>query len=224
MGGSDISFAESDLLRKNPTISEYGESIELAGTFENQMLYRMCAEKPSHTDSRIIAGKLISIGRIYAASPERGVRPSWYDGTSFVEHLGRQLKKSNLDERLSSLDAAGFFELDPEQPVRVHRWLVKELRGWFESTSDSNARTRPRKAREHRSFVSKYLHFHRPNVFPIMDSFATKGLRAAGHRVSGQNYCTFCPKIRLFGLVQERRLMTLRELDMYLVEQGRLAS
>ena len=64
---------------------KYSDDLEQAITYENQMLYRMVHEEPFHVDSNKISGKLIAIGRIYSASPERGVSPTYNGKCSFFE-------------------------------------------------------------------------------------------------------------------------------------------
>ena len=47
------------------------ESIPNWDCFSNRILYHMCEEYPLHNDKDIIAGKIMIIGRTYAAAIER---------------------------------------------------------------------------------------------------------------------------------------------------------
>lgn len=43
--------------------------------YGDEVLYRMCSERPLHDDMDTIVSKIVLIGRITGASLERGVRP-----------------------------------------------------------------------------------------------------------------------------------------------------
>lgn len=62
----------SSTLQLTPNWADYCTKDIIAGSFENRILYAMCRDHPSHDKADIIAGKIIAIGRIYAASPQRG--------------------------------------------------------------------------------------------------------------------------------------------------------
>lgn len=70
-----------------PNAQDYAKYRNVAGTFENQMLYRMCADFPAHDDPYVVAGKITAIGRVYAASPTRGAGKPLTPGTSLVDYI-----------------------------------------------------------------------------------------------------------------------------------------
>jgi hypothetical protein len=76
---------------------QYCEEREIAQTFENQYLYRMCIDAPNHNDTYKTAGKLIAVSRIYSASPARGAGKRSISGPSFFDYLAKSLDASELD-------------------------------------------------------------------------------------------------------------------------------
>ncbi|MCV2863861.1 hypothetical protein [Defluviimonas sp. WL0075] len=150
----------------------------------------MCLDYPKHDDAYINAGKLIAIGRIYAASPQRGAgRPS-DKGVDFFAHLGRSLVHLGLDEMLASVG-----ELDRpddesvlKRSVGIHDALVQFL-------EKASRELTTGKVRKQASFASKYLHFHRPNAFLIMDSRARAALRHLRCGGNMSNYEEFCRSV-----------------------------
>jgi hypothetical protein len=131
----------------------------------NAALYQLCRDHPRHSDERAIIGKLWLIGRTYAAAIERR-RPgqSAVVGDRFyTEVVGPAIARSGLDRRLDKLPAMG----DPASCVgtalQLHGFLVAEFRQLT--------------GLEKRSLASKYLHFHRPDIFFIYDDRAVKAVR-----------------------------------------------
>ena len=84
-------------------------------TFANSILYRMCEENPEHKDVGIVAGKLLIIGRTYAAAVERGkIQP----GTERVsaddkyKSIAAEMIKSNLDVAIQRVREHGEFSCE----------------------------------------------------------------------------------------------------------------
>lgn len=202
-----------------PDWQAYTRDPETAGPFENQILYAMCRDNPAHGDPYVTAGKITAIGRIYAAAPERGAG-SGREASPLAHVIAVRLLKSPLDERLKAIAfAERFSESNRAQVVRAHQLLVDEValatREW--STAFDNEDRSPRKQA---SFASKYLHFHRPNAFPIMDSYAKAGLLCAGLNGPFDNYERFCAG---FATHVEDQVpsWTPRSIDTRLVMRGR---
>lgn len=127
--------------------------------YGNEVLYRMCSERPLHNDIDTIVSKIVLIGRITGASLERGVRP----GLKMSEVI-QTISRSDLDqhiERLNALDRP----TDDNLPVllEAHQYLTDLL----------ESITGVRK----RALASKYLHFHAPKAVFIFDSKAELMLR-----------------------------------------------
>ena len=127
--------------------------------FGNSILYKLCSGSPFHKNSNEIIAKILFIGRIYAASIERGRNKEIVkSGDDFyINHVAPCLKYSILDEKLVNL--MNYRRIDGNNFVAIlktHKYLLNlfcKLTGL-----------------EKRSLASKYLHFHKPNLFFIYDS------------------------------------------------------
>ncbi len=184
-----------------PSREDYVNERNIAGTFENQVLYRMCLEKPKHDDLYYISGKLIAIGRTYSASIERKAGKPKPGKPTFFEHVSKCFAASKLDAHLAKLPDDGRIDdgrIDDgsvfENVIECHKYLVnlikKSTKNWKCDERDENW-----KAEEKGSFASKYLHFHKPNAFPLMDSIAKKGLQREGLKGASKDYKNFCSKV-----------------------------
>lgn len=174
-----------------PGWEAYTNDPETAGPFENQVLYAMCRDSPAHGGPYVAAGKITAIGRIYAAAIERGAGSGREPG-SLAHAIAVRLKNSPLDERLAAITFADrFSEANRTHVVIAHSLLVEEVaratRGWSTAVDDEEW-----SPRNQASFASKYLHFHRPNAFPIMDKYSKAGLVCAGVKGPFNTYERFC--------------------------------
>lgn len=200
-----------------------------AQNFGNMVLYRMCKDEPRHNIPEVVTGKLWLIGRAYAASPQRGAGEA-PEGASddFFEYLAQINRESwlALDAHLDQLTETNEFSA-ASLPliVRVH-WEFMNL----VSEAIRTRRLQPgRQPRSNRSFASKYLHFHRPDHFPIYDSYVT----AALSRETKKNDLVGCPEDRVDPSYAQlcRRILayrashpqlTLRQLDQRLYDIQRM--
>jgi hypothetical protein len=130
----------------------------------NKALYDLCQQYPAHNKEDEIIAKIWLIGRTYAAAIER--RKIHLDITSdeFQERVVvEKMKSAPIDQWLSDVS---FTMTDPWQDlgkaVKVHRQLTDLF-------SDVTGL-------EKRSLASKYLHFHKPEIFFIYDSRAKNAL------------------------------------------------
>lgn len=202
-----------------PGWEAYTGDAQTAGPFENKILYTMCRDNPAHGDPYVTAGKITAIGRIYSAAPERGAGSGREPG-SLSHAIAVRLANSPLDERLNAIAFADHFsEANVAQIVEAQRLLVDQVayatRGWSIS-SDDGAWSPQNQA----SFASKYLHFHRPNAFPIMDSYAKAGLACAGLKGPFGTYEQFCAGIAR-RVEEQDPDWTPRSIDTDLVIRGR---
>jgi hypothetical protein len=133
----------------------------------NDVLYGMCKEHPRHTKRGEVVAKLWLIGKSYSAALDRGRSHAGGAPLSsddfYCECAAPALMKSNIDARLAELPLDT--ELSPSllAPVlKAHGALVDV----FETVA----------GKSHRSLASKYLHFHRPELFFIYDSRARAAL------------------------------------------------
>ncbi|WP_345980778.1 hypothetical protein [Sulfurimonas sp. HSL3-2] len=127
--------------------------------YGNQVLYKMCEERPLHNDIDTIRSKLWIIGRAYAASIERKA------GEEFnIEDVAEILKESKLDQEIENLNKIGRIDQNNiEVLLGTHDYLMqlfKKITGL-----------------EKRSLASKYLHFHAPKSVFIYDSIVRNELR-----------------------------------------------
>ncbi len=132
--------------------------------FGNGVLYKLCAESFYHTEEEQILAKVWLIGRAYAAAIERRKIKEANNDDFYITKVVPAFKYSELDEKLRELRQ--FDKLTEEnlgKMLETHYYFTKltaELTGL-----------------EKRSFCSKYLHFHLPNLFPIYDSRVVGSLR-----------------------------------------------
>ena len=130
--------------------------------FGNEILYSMCRDNPLHQDQSVIIGKIWLIGRSYAAAIERrkkSIELDNFGGDFYVNRVAPVIKNSNIDNLIGAIAVTDLLSSQSlEQSLFVH-FKVTEL---FAEISGM----------EKRSLASKYLHFHRPNMFIIYDSRA----------------------------------------------------
>jgi hypothetical protein len=190
----------------------------------NEAIYRLCRAHGEHVDRGVVASKVWLIGRSYAASIERH-KNSDSDGENFI------LKK--VAPRLVGWRLDGWFEAVPHR-----RWaFVNEAGLAVTIHARVLQRLQPLLRRSPRSFVSKYLHFHHPELFPIYDSRATAAIRLATPdprqldpilaATADDAYGEFCARLRWLLLDVRSRFgvrLSLREVDNLLLEVHRRAS
>jgi len=132
----------------------------------NQVLYDMCKKYPYHKDKAEIIAKVWLIGRSYAASIERNKNNRNISDDFYSDKVAPQFKKNHTFDG----DVSGLKKLKEGNigiVLETHKKVVDFIR---EITGG-----------DHRAFVSKYLHFHFPNLFFIYDS-----------RVAGIIHSVFC--------------------------------
>lgn len=202
----------------------------------NQVLYDMCRQYPSNTDSQTILAKTLIIGRTYAASIERRKVKNSIDDAQpvaeiinddfYVNHVVPIFQKLDLDQYINEIKSWGdvpLLSLSDEQITKVLT-LHKILSGAFEKETGL----------QKRSFASKYLHFHLSDIYFIYDSRAyaalnlvlkevePRGKRIVNTEQADQEYASFFMKcLRVFDYyktVDENLPITPRQLDNLLIE------
>lgn len=126
----------------------------------------MCKKNSSHTSSDVIMAKTIIIGRTYAAAIERRKNKTKKEinDNFYLNVVAPVFRKSKLDNLLNQLNkyktinTKNVFEI-----LQAHSYLTDIL----SSITGQNKR----------SFSSKYLHFHKPELFFIYDSRVLFSLR-----------------------------------------------
>ncbi|MHC8950391.1 hypothetical protein [Sphingobacterium hungaricum] len=142
----------------------------------NQVLYEMCKENFKHIDEQAILAKTFIIGRTYAAALERRqngrnpiINPKLVGDNFYLKYVLDVFDKLDLDkdiEILKDFKINSVIDLTDEQidkVLKVHYDLAMAF-------SETNV--------VKRSFASKYLHFHLPNIYFIYDSRATESLNS----------------------------------------------
>lgn len=149
----------------------------------NTVLYRMVRDYPDHKDPAIVQDKMLIIGRVYSASVTRGGGSKGEESESKADGLYHHLaqavveKGDELDqmiEQCRSIERVSFENL--ETVAKVHQFLngiiVASIKGWRGSGGEG-----VRGVHGRISFVSKYLHFHAPMAFFILDSIVVETLK-----------------------------------------------
>jgi len=139
--------------------------------FGNQILYDMCKNNFQHDQDDIIIAKVLFIGRIYAAAVERRRnKQDVINDNFYIDTIAPTFKKSDVDIHLKELKKFRTITLDNiKQILQTHYYLTELLK----DITDLNKR----------SFASKYLHFHLPDLFYIYDSRAVTGMRSFVGRI-----------------------------------------
>lgn len=141
--------------------------------FGNAVLYRMCKEKPGHTDLYIVRGKIWLIGRAYSATIERGAGQV---------NLKKGLKCIDI-EKVKEIDTwidsvSGIDEVNAENCQKVLEAHKNMVDFFCELIMKGQLPDDPApQILKKRSLASKYLHFHKPNAFFLYDSIVAKTIR-----------------------------------------------
>ncbi len=124
----------------------------------NKLLYSLCRnENFFHRKSEIIIAKSWIIGRSYAASLERQKKIKSSTDNFYRSKVVSKLKNPRLDFLLRKLKEKNRLTLPIiPQVLHLHYYLMNKLG----KITKKNVR----------SFSSKYLHFHLPNLFFLYDS------------------------------------------------------
>jgi hypothetical protein len=160
----------TDASRKNAFSKEIFERAEEDYRAKWMLVYdtlrNLCVKHPKHESFQDVAAKVWLIGRAYSTQIERKVQSDGTQGSSLTKIV------SHITNHGAELD--GWLAKLPENEERLaekHMRIVLEVHGNFMQLMSTIT-----KGQGARSFVSKYLHFHRP-VVPIYDSVAVASLQ-----------------------------------------------
>jgi hypothetical protein len=160
------------MTRKIPTRKQIEKALqEKVWDFGNSILYNLCKNNFRHNANDKIIAKVLFIGRIYAAAVERRKNKTTDINDNFyINTVAPTFRKSELDQRLSKLRSFKLVTFGNIKSVlQTHHYLTSVL----QRITDL----------EKRSFSSKYLHFHLPEMFYIYDSRAVSALRLFRNQV-----------------------------------------
>jgi hypothetical protein len=184
----------------------------------NKWLYQMCKRHHRHRKLAEVAAKIWLIGRAYAAAAERGVAGKG-KGDAYIKKLANRFIEQRADRLLAKL---------PTRPstLKNHINLVIEVHHEFEQIFSK--RTNLGRV----SLASKYLHFHRPDLFPIYDSRAATAIGRVSPdarfveydvlpRFQHLKYAKFCQRYCWLSdriEAEAKRTLNLRQLDTMLLQ------
>ena len=139
--------------------------------FGNDILYSLCRDNFTHNQPDKTLAKVLFIGRIYATAVERRKnKEDEINDNFYIETVEPTFYKSDIDNWLQNLNNMKEISMETIPLIlRAHYSLTTML---YNITHQNK-----------RSFSSKYLHFHLPELFFIYDSRALIGLRTFIHRV-----------------------------------------
>lgn len=189
--------------------------------FFNNILYETCSSHFEHKRIDIVMAKVCLIGRAYSASIERRHIEEGHriNSDRFYERIvAPAVIASDIDQWLNGL--SGFTEVSKQSLPYVLETHLRVM-NLFRQISGM----------EKRSLVSKYLHFHLPELFYIYDSRAVKGMRRIlpGFRIQNRldgydkEYSKFCQKsFYLQEAIKQKfgRKLTTRQLDRLLLNKS----
>lgn len=187
----------------------------------NEWLYKLCKTYPAHTDAAQVVAKIWLIGRAYSAAAERGVAGKG-QADKYIIELSQRFVDQKADRHLKRLPKpTADFRKHLEQVIDVHHSVESIF-----SNDDELGRV---------SLTSKYLHFHRPDLFPIYDSRASAAIaqvspdsRFTGYEVPSEHATSLYGKfsVRTAWLLDQvaevlGHTPTLRQLDNLLLQVHR---
>ena len=130
----------------------------------NKVLYDLCSTNFTHDTTEKILAKTLLIGRAYAAAIERRKNKNGINDNFYLDTVAPAFKKPKLDKILADLKKYKKISNDTAPKIiDAHNYLTRLL---FDITD-----------LEKRSFSSKYLHFHLPELFFIYDTRAVSAMR-----------------------------------------------
>jgi hypothetical protein len=129
----------------------------------NQWLYSLCQTYPKYDIDSVIIAKIWLIGRSYASAIERRLKAQETSDEFYENKVAKAIRRSGLDRWLASLPGEN---TDLSEKLKAAIYVHKQLQNLFRKITGLDKR----------SLASKYLHFHRPDLFFLYDSRAKKAI------------------------------------------------
>jgi hypothetical protein len=186
----------------------------------NKVLYDLCLTNFTHDTNEKILAKTLLIGRAYAAAIERRKNKSEINDNFYLDIVAPAFYESKIDDYITDLNQHKIISIESmSKIIDAHNYLTQLL---FKITD-----------LEKRSFSSKYLHFHLPELFFIYDTRAVTAMRLFVKKLpkelqvlterenTDREYSNFFYKcIYLRQIINERFnvLLNPRQLDNLLIE------
>lgn len=130
----------------------------------NEVLYKLCRERPAHVDEADVIAKVWLIGRSYAAAIERRKTKSDENDDFYVNTVAPAIAHSPIDAWIN-------------RAKQYERPCAESWAALLQVHHDTTQLFSKISGLEKRSLASKYLHFHVPHLFYIYDTRAVEALR-----------------------------------------------
>lgn len=182
----------------------------------NETLYTLCQTYPTHEDIEATVAKLWIIGRTYNAQIERRKtsaeqKQKDLENGGIYHVVAKTLQESDIDQRLNQL--VELVKVDTSNLIQVLSVHEQFMRLLYDHLKQRNT-----------SFASKYLHFHFPNLFFILDNQAENALNqfdlnyadtdyAEAHDIRYRRFCNHVLTLRNVIQSSYNMSMTPRQLD-----------
>lgn len=215
-----VSYISIHLMKILPNIETIEKCMTSPWDFGNKVLYDLCRDNFYHQDTEKILSKVWLIGRAYSVAIERRKNKETINDNFYIDKVAPAFKDSNIDSYLIELRKQKKLTIDNLPIVlKAHNYLTQLTA----SITDL----------EKRSFSSKYLHFHLPDLFFIYDSRVVDSLRQFIGRVPktmdyilesdsiDKEYARFfCKSFVIRAYIQDNYKidLTLRQFDNILIE------
>jgi len=151
------------------------------GKVQDDFIYAMCKDHFSHDSEDEIISKIFLIGRAYAANIERNPKGRIDNVMNRIIDEIRKADFTTLFSQLKNKNYPIIRQSNLHEIIQLHSVVNKTF---FAINKRGNA-----------SFASKYLHFHFPNLFFMMDSRAKDALCHPKTK-SKEGYCPKWKKIQ----------------------------
>lgn len=144
----------------------------------DKVLYDMCRDHPLHNDPKEIIMKTLLIGRVYSVQLERRKNKDNLLGDRFYEDkVIKTFLESGVDEKLSRLTSKNLSPESFDEIFHIHKFLMDKIH--------------PITDLYKRSFCSKYLHFHKPELFFLYDSRLRQSLSILRGKINQEQRTRF---------------------------------
>jgi len=155
-----------------PEIIDESDKSQGVWNIGNKLLYDLCQSNFEHAETDKILAKIWLIGRTYSADIDRiKNRIEKSSDKYFINYVAPAFKKMEIDQKLANLRRYNGIEYDNlEEILELHNYLTLKI-------AEINSQHDARKNIMFRSFSSKYLHFHLPDLYFIYDSRAEASIR-----------------------------------------------
>lgn len=216
MANNYFNFKSKTTVSEIRKFMENIKATDSKGYLLDKTLYNLCAEYPLHKNPHEIQAKICLIGRAYSASIERRTNKNRTRGDFYYDYVVPVVMKSDIDDRLEKLRRYSYPDVTNIKEILSAHKYFEDLLGKVTE-------------RNNRSFVSKYLHFHLPNLFYLYDSCSEKALSSViTAKIDGialpddsdQAYAKYCYKLLFIQHhIAPSNLNFPREIDSFLQQK-----